>query len=77
MIVNSYSDIYKEDSSLRPYQQKAKKEIFFFFFEVDNVMFQMLIGTGKTRLFTLIIRDINEYSKLRSEPVKIQIIAHP
>ena len=39
-------------------------------------MFQMPTGTGKTRLFTSIIRDINDYSKLRREPVKILIIAH-
>ena len=76
MIVNSYSDINKDDSTLRPYQQKAKKEIFESWDEVDNVMFQMPTGTGKTRLFTSIIRDINEYSKLRREPVKILIIAH-
>ena len=76
MIITHYSDIYKEDSSLRPYQQKAKKEIFESWDEVDNVMFQMPTGTGKTRLFTSIIRDINDYSKLRREPVKILIIAH-
>ena len=28
MKINSYSDIYLEDSTLRPYQQKAKREIF-------------------------------------------------
>ena len=76
MIVNRYSDINKEDSSLRPYQQKAKREIFESWDEVDNVMFQMPTGTGKTRLFTSIIRDINDYSKQRREPVKILIIAH-
>ena len=47
MIVNSYSDINKDDSTLRPYQQKAKKEIFESWDEVDNVMFQMPTGTGK------------------------------
>ena len=76
MIINSYSEIYKDDSTLRPYQQKAKKEIFESWDKVDNVMFQMPTGTGKTRLFTSIIRDINDYSKLRREPVKILIIAH-
>lgn len=76
MIVSHYSDIYKEDSSLRPYQQKAKKEIFAAWEEVDNVMFQMPTGTGKTRLFTSIIRDINEYSIRIREAVKILIVAH-
>ena len=76
MNINCYSDIYKDDNTLRPYQQKAKKEIFESWDEVDNVMFQMPTGTGKTRLFTSIIRDINDYSKLRREAVKILIIAH-
>lgn len=76
MIVTSYSDICKEDARLRPYQQKAKKEIFESWDEVDNVMFQMPTGTGKTRLFTSIISDINKYSIQRREAVKILIIAH-
>lgn len=76
MIVSRYSDINIEDSSLRPYQQKAKKEIFEAWDEVDNVMFQMPTGTGKTRLFTSIIRDINEYSIRIKEAVKILIVAH-
>ena len=76
MIVTSYSEICKEDPQLRPYQQKAKKEIFESWDEVDNVMFQMPTGTGKTRLFTSIISDINKYSIQRREAVKILIIAH-
>ncbi len=74
--IDSYSDICKEDSTLRPYQQKAKKEIFESWDEVDNVMFQMPTGTGKTRLFTSIIRDINQYSLSKKEAVKILIVAH-
>ena len=76
MIIDSYSDINKTDTTLRPYQQKAKREIFEAWDEVDNVMFQMPTGTGKTRLFTSIIRDINDYSKQCKEAVKILIIAH-
>lgn len=74
--VDRYSFICKEDPKLRPYQQKAKKEIFESWDEVDNVMLQMPTGTGKTRLFTSIISDINKYSLTRKEPVKILIIAH-
>ena len=76
MIINRYSDINKTDSTLRPYQQKAKREIFEAWDEVDNVMFQMPTGTGKTRLFTSIIRDINDYSLRQRKAVKILIIAH-
>lgn len=76
LTIDSYSDICKENPKLRLYQQKAKKEIFEAWDEVDNVMFQMPTGTGKTRLFTSIISDINKYSIQRREPVKILIIAH-
>ena len=74
MIITNYSDLYKDDFSLRPYQQKAKKEIFESWDEVDSVMFQMPTGTGKTRLFTSIISDINKYSIQRKEAVKILLI---
>lgn len=76
MYIPVYSELYRNDTSLRPYQQKAKKEIFDAWDEVDNVMFQMPTGTGKTRLFTSIISDINAYSIQRREAVKILIIAH-
>ena len=76
MNITNYSDLYKQDSSLRPYQQKAKREIFESWDEVDNVMFQMPTGTGKTRLFTSIISDINKYSIQIREGVKILIVAH-
>lgn len=76
MVITRYIDLYNEDSSLRPYQQKAKQEIFESWDKVNSVMFQMPTGTGKTRLFTSIIHDINEYSIQRKEAVKILIIAH-
>ncbi len=76
LTIKDYSHIYRDDTQLRPYQQKAKKEIFESWDEVDNVMLQMPTGTGKTRLFTSIISDINNYSIQRKEPVKILIVAH-
>ena len=76
MVITSYSDIYIEDSTLRPYQQNAKRNIFESWDKVNSVMFQMPTGTGKTRLFTSIIHDINEYSIQNRESIKILIIAH-
>ena len=76
MNIRCYSEICETDDTLRPYQQKAKKEVFDSWDKVGSVMFQMPTGTGKTRLFTSIIHDINEYSLLRREAVKIVIIAH-
>ena len=76
MNIHCYSEICATDDTLRPYQQKAKKEIFKSWDRVDSVMFQMPTGTGKTRLFTSIINDINKFSIQQREAVKILIIAH-
>lgn len=74
--LNQVSDIYRADKSLRPYQQKAKKDIFTAWDECDSVMFQMPTGTGKTRLFTSIISDVKTWGVLNAKDVKILIIAH-
>lgn len=71
-----YRDISRKDNSLRPYQQKAKENIFEAWDECTNVMFQMPTGTGKTRLFSSIISDIKTWGVQHSEDVKILIIAH-
>jgi superfamily II DNA or RNA helicase len=76
MKIDRYSDLNIEDDTLRPYQQKAKKDIFEAWDEVNSVMIQMPTGTGKTRLFTSIIHDINKNSQRRKEPVKILVVAH-
>ena len=71
-----YSEISTYDASLRPYQQKAKQQIFAAWDECDNIMFQMPTGTGKTRLFSSIIRSIKNWGVLQSLDVKILIVAH-
>lgn len=76
MKINQYRDICLIDTSLRSYQQTAKENIFAEWDEYTSVMLQMPTGTGKTRLFTSIIKDINSFSLLRKEPVKILVIAH-
>lgn len=72
----SYSSIARKDNSLRPYQQIAKESIFAAWDSVDNILFQMPTGTGKTRLFTSIISDVKAWSVLQSINCKILIIAH-
>ena len=74
--INDFMNICTADDSLRLYQQKAKREIFNAWDYVDNVMFQMPTGTGKTRLFTSIIKDINEYWHLHPVSARILVIAH-
>ena len=71
-----YKEYCKIDHSLRPYQQKAKEQIFSAWDECNNVMFQMPTGTGKTRLFSSIIRDIKNWGVFNSTEVRILIIAH-
>ena len=71
-----YSDICLPDHSLRDYQQEAKVKLFSQWDAVDNVMLQMPTGTGKTRLFTSIIRDINLNSLRTHRREGILIIAH-
>lgn len=76
MSINTDKQFLKEDTTLRPYQNKAKKEIYDSWELVNDIMFQMPTGTGKTRLFTSIIKDINDISIAKREPVKILIVAH-
>jgi len=70
------SDICKEDFSLRDYQQEAKGKIFSQWDCVDNILYQMPTGTGKTRLFTSIIRDISLASLYEHTRKSVLIIAH-
>ena len=75
-MVEDYHDIIREDRTLRPYQQDAKRGIFAAWEDCNNVLFQMPTGTGKTRLFSSIISDIKAWSALRSIDCRILIIAH-
>lgn len=74
--ISEFTSICTVDNTLRPYQQKAKQEIFNAWDHVDNVLFQMPTGTGKTRLFTSIIKDINEYWHRHPVSARILVIAH-
>jgi len=71
-----YSEICLKDFSLRDYQQDAKEKIFGMWNKVDSILYQMPTGTGKTRLFTSLIRDINVWGLRNGEKKRILIIAH-
>ncbi|WP_283389214.1 DEAD/DEAH box helicase [Barnesiella viscericola] len=71
-----YNEFCQKDITLRDYQQLAKKEIFGRWNCVDNILYQMPTGTGKTRLFTSIIRDINVWGLRHNIKYRILIIAH-
>ncbi|MCC8038994.1 MAG: DEAD/DEAH box helicase [Bacteroidales bacterium] len=70
------SDVCQVDRTLRDYQQDAKNKIFRHWDEVDSVLYQMPTGTGKTRLFTSLIRDVAVYGLERNHLQRILIIAH-
>lgn len=74
--MNSYSEICMKDVSLRDYQQEAKEQIFSQWDSADNILYQMPTGTGKTRLFTSIIRDINVWGLRNGQRQRILIVAH-
>lgn len=71
-----YNEFCQKDITLRDYQQLAKVEIFSKWNLVDNILYQMPTGTGKTRLFTSIIRDINVWGLRHNLNYRILIIAH-
>lgn len=71
-----YNEFCQKDGTLRDYQQIAKEEIFSKWNRVDNILYQMPTGTGKTRLFTSIIRDISIWGLRHNINYRILIIAH-
>lgn len=71
-----YNEFCQHDITLRDYQQKAKENIFRRWNTVDNILYQMPTGTGKTRLFTSIIRDINVWGLRHNIIFRVLIIAH-
>lgn len=71
-----FRDICLQDYTLRDYQQEAKEQIFSQWDDVDSVLYQMPTGTGKTRLFTSIIRDISLNSLKTNHREGILIVAH-
>lgn len=71
-----YNEFCQKDITLRDYQQLAKEKIFGRWNCVNNILYQMPTGTGKTRLFTSIIRDINVWGLRHNINYRILIIAH-
>lgn len=71
-----YNEFCQKDITLRDYQQLAKEKIFGKWNSVDNILYQMPTGTGKTRLFTSIIRDISIWGLRHNINYRILIIAH-
>lgn len=62
----------EDDTLLRPYQTEQKNNILKAWQSTRRVMLQMPTGTGKTRLFVSLIRDI----KRQQPEARILIVAH-
>lgn len=71
-----FSHIASDDHGLRPYQAEMKHEAYNLWDKMDNVMIQMPTGTGKTIVFTSIVRDILRWCRANSPNSKILVIAH-
>ena len=71
-----FSHIEANNDGLRPYQSEMKQDVYNLWDKIDNVMLQMPTGTGKTIVFTSIVRDIRKWCQRNSKESKILIIAH-
>lgn len=73
---NELGQYSKEDTSLRDYQQDNKQKIYEAWSQYQSVMLQMPTGTGKTRLFVSLIKDLFNYSRNHKEALKVLILVH-
>ena len=71
-----FSHIEANNDGLRPYQSEMKQDVYNLWDKIDNVMLQMPTGTGKTIVFTSIVRDIRKWCQRNSKDSKILIVAH-
>lgn len=67
---------FSSDHSLRPYQKDNKEKIYNVWKGKRSVMLQMPTGTGKTRLFSSIIKDIRAYSLNHTLDLSCLIMVH-
>lgn len=64
------------DMTLRPYQIEGKEKIYKMWTQMRSIMFQMPTGTGKTKLFVSIARDLFDWGAKKKIAVKILFLAH-
>lgn len=71
--LKKYSDT---DKSLRDYQRDNKQKVYEAWENCQSVMLQMPTGTGKTRVFASIIKDIRYYSEEAKRAFKVLVLVH-
>ena len=77
-MISKLIKISDNDKSLRPYQINSKKEIYEAWRSTQSILFQMPTGTGKTRLFTSIMKDIELTNNqiTANSKIRILVLAH-
>lgn len=65
-----------EDITLRDYQKQSKEKIYSLWQNHKSVMLQMPTGTGKTRIFASIVKDLHNTSAKLGIPIKVLLLAH-
>ena len=74
---NIFADLLRyKDSDLRPYQNENKEQIYKSWNDNRAVMLQMPTGTGKTRLFVSILKDIHKYAAESKKQIRVLILVH-
>lgn len=71
-----FSQLNPDDEQLRDYQLDNKRKIYKSWQRNRSVMLQMPTGTGKTRLFVSIVKDLHRWSVNNRKAVKTLILAH-
>lgn len=76
MDIEKLKEYSNSDDTLRPYQHENKERVYEAWKTCQSVMLQMPTGTGKTRLFVSIIKDIFHYSRDTKHAYKVLILVH-
>lgn len=70
------SELPEIDKSLRQYQISGKRDIYHVWDSCRTVLFQMPTGTGKTRLFSSIIKDTQRLAQVERRRFGVLVLAH-
>jgi superfamily II DNA or RNA helicase len=68
--------VISEDITLREYQKKSKEKIYSLWQNHQSVMLQMPTGTGKTRIFASIVKDLHNTGANLGIAIKVLLLAH-
>lgn len=66
----------QDNASLHTHQKDAKQKIFEGWNECASILLQMPTGTGKTYLFTSVIKDLISNYKKQHKEINILVVAH-